>query len=284
MLRYLLFNTKNTWCFYFTYFNVVLSNNDASRHDAKRWVGTVNGHDTNAGTPRAAKAALAIEALSDLSTRDQLSKAVLEMFPGRIATVSSFGAESAVLLGVIAETNPDIPVLFIDTGKHFPETLAYRDRLVALLGLTNLVTVRPAPGSLARVDPRGIRHGYDPDGCCALRKVAPLEAALSGYDAWISGRKRFHGATRESLPTVELEDGRVKLNPLADWGPEDLNAFITERNLPRHPLWSQGYLSIGCAVCTQPAAPGEGPRSGRWRGFAKAECGIHGRPGAREAS
>lgn len=217
----------------------------------------------------------ALLALDGLSADDMLSKAMLEVFAGRIAVVSSFGAESAVLLRMVAAIDPDIPVLFIDTGKHFQETLGYRDLLVDMFGLRTVIDVRPNETKLAERDPEGIRHQYDPDGCCELRKVNPLEAALSGYDAWISGRKRFHGADRQRLPAVEIDGSRVKLNPLADWGPADIEAEFHRHDLPRHPLWRKGYLSIGCSVCTAPAKPGEGPRSGRWSGLGKTECGIH---------
>lgn len=194
---------------------------------------------------------------------------------GQIAAVSSFGTESAVLLHMVAQADPATPVVFTDTLKMFPETLAYRDTLVAQLGLLDVQVIRPDPARLAAKDPDGIRHGYDPDGCCELRKVEPLARGLAPYEAWISGRKGFQAGTRRALPRFEVEDGRLKLNPLADWDKAALDGYFAAHGLPRHPLEAEGYLSIGCAPCTSKVAPGEDPRAGRWRGFAKVECGIH---------
>ncbi|MFE8582759.1 phosphoadenylyl-sulfate reductase [Sphingomonas sp. NCPPB 2930] len=194
---------------------------------------------------------------------------------GQIVAVSSFGAESAVLLHMVAQADPATPVVFTDTLKMFPETLAYRDTLVARLGLLDMRVIQPDPALLAAKDPEGIRHGYDPDGCCGLRKVEPLARGLAPFEAWISGRKGFQAGTRRALPRFEVEDGRLKLNPLADWDKAALDGYFAEHDLPRHPLEAQGYLSIGCAPCTSKVKPGEDPRAGRWRGFDKVECGIH---------
>lgn len=198
---------------------------------------------------------------------------------GRVAAVSSFGAESAVLLHLVAAADPATPVLFVDTGKHFPETLAYADQLATRLGLTRLVRVRPDAAALEARDATGLRWSYDPDGCCAIRKTAPLATALAGYDAWISGRKGFQAATRAGLPRFEAKDGRLKINPIVDWTKADIDAYFARHALPRHPLEAAGYLSIGCAPCTSQVQPGEDPRAGRWRGWDKVECGIH-TPGA----
>lgn len=198
---------------------------------------------------------------------------------GRVAVVSSFGAESAVLLHLVAQVAPDTPVLFLDTGKHFPETLAYRDELVARLGLTNLQVLTPDEEELAARDESGLRWSYDPDGCCEIRKVRPLAAALAGFDASLTGRKAFQASTRANLPRFELDHsdalGRLKINPLIAWTAEDLAAYIAEHDLPPHPLVEAGYPSIGCSPCTSKVAPGEDPRSGRWKGWDKTECGIH---------
>lgn len=194
---------------------------------------------------------------------------------GRIAAVSSFGAESAVLLHMIAEIDRDVPVIFTNTQKMFGETLAYRDSLAERLGFTDLRVYRPDPRLLAAKDATGLRWSYDPDGCCDLRKVEPLRRALSGFDAWISGRKGFQAGTRNALPRFEEDEGRLKLNPLADWDKARLDAYFVEHDLPRHPLEAEGYLSIGCAPCTSKVKPGEDPRAGRWRGWDKVECGIH---------
>jgi phosphoadenosine phosphosulfate reductase len=200
---------------------------------------------------------------------------VIPLFPGRICAVSSFGAESAVTLALIAEVAPAMPVLFLDTNKLFPETLAYRDALIERLGLTDLRNLQPDPGMVEAADPAGDLWRRDPDDCCLLRKVLPLEDALSGFSAWINGRKRYHGNRRASLPRIELVDGRMKLNPLADWTPEMVRTAFLERDLPRHPLAARGYPSIGCAPCTRPSRAGENVRAGRWMGHSKTECGIH---------
>jgi phosphoadenosine phosphosulfate reductase len=207
--------------------------------------------------------------------RQILSAALTDLFPGRIAVVSSFGAESAVLLHLVAGIDPATPVLFVDTGRHFAETLNYRDRLVGHLGLTGLRTVGPTAAEAARLDADLSRAVWDPDGCCAFRKVAPLERALEGFDAWITGRKRFQAATRFDLPVVERDGAHIKVNPLASWSAADVADYVRAHDLPAHPLLAQGYRSIGCAPCTSIVAPGEDPRAGRWRGFDKTECGIH---------
>jgi phosphoadenosine phosphosulfate reductase len=208
-----------------------------------------------------------------------LRHALRVAFPGQIAVVSSFGAESAVLLAWAAEIDPATPVLFLDTDRHFPETIAYRDLLLAELGLRNVQDIRPDPAEVAEKDPTGELSGFDPDACCHLRKVVPLAHALGPYRAWVTGRKRYQSATRAALPLIELVDGRIKLNPLADHGAADIEAEFVRRGLPRHPLTSQGYRSIGCAPCTRPTKAGEDPRAGRWSTLSKTECGIH-RPGA----
>lgn len=194
---------------------------------------------------------------------------------GQIAAVSSFGTESAVLLHMVASADRATPVVFTDTLKMFPETLAYRDTLVDRLGLLDVRVIQPDATLLAAKDPEGIRHGYDPDGCCDLRKVEPLARGLAPFEAWISGRKGFQAGTRRALPRFEVENGRLKLNPLADWDKAALDDYFAAHNLPRHPLEAEGYLSIGCAPCTSKVKPGEDPRAGRWRGFDKIECGIH---------
>jgi phosphoadenosine phosphosulfate reductase len=192
-----------------------------------------------------------------------------------LALVSSFGAESAVLLHMIAEIDKSMPLIFVNTQKMFGETLAYRDELAERLGFTDLRVYRPDPYLLAQRDATGLRWSYDPDGCCDLRKVEPLRRALGGFDAWISGRKGFQAKSRAALPRFEEDEGRLKINPLADWDKARLDAYFEEHKLPRHPLEAQGFLSIGCAPCTSKVQPGEDPRAGRWRGWDKDECGIH---------
>ncbi len=194
---------------------------------------------------------------------------------GRLAVVSSFGTESAVLLHLIARVDPSVQVTFVDTLKMFPETLEYRETLLGTLGMTNNDVVQPDPALLAEKDENGLRWSWDPDGCCDIRKVQPLARAKAGLDSWISGRKAFQSQTRQNLPRFEIEDGRLKINPLGDWTKDDLEAYFAEYDLPRHPLEAQGYLSVGCAPCTSKVKPGEDPRAGRWRGWDKTECGIH---------
>ena len=192
---------------------------------------------------------------------------------GRVAAVSSFGAESAVLLDMVAKVDRDVPVIFVNTQKIFGETLQYRDELSERLGFTDLRVFRPDPYLLAQKDGTSLRWSYDPDGCCDLRKVEPLRRALAPFDAWISGRKG--SGARAGLPRFEIDEGRLKVNPLADWSKPQLDLYFETEKLPRHPLEAQGYPSIGCVPCTSQVQPGEDPRSGRWRGWDKTECGIH---------
>ncbi|WP_026868556.1 phosphoadenylyl-sulfate reductase [Inquilinus limosus] len=206
-----------------------------------------------------------------------IERALADPRLGPVALVSSFGAESAVLLALVAEVAPATPVIFLDTLRHFGETLRYRDKLVAQLGLEDVRSVRPDPAEIAKRDPDLLLFQRDPDACCALRKVEPLERALAGFGGWITGRKRFQAATRAVLPAVEwaAAEGRFKINPLAGWSPDRIAAEFDSRGLPHHPLEADGFLSIGCMPCTERVAPGADPRSGRWSGQAKTECGIH---------
>jgi phosphoadenosine phosphosulfate reductase len=199
---------------------------------------------------------------------------------GRTACVSSFGAESAVLLDMVASIDPRTPVIFLETGKLFAETLDYQRELCGLLGLKDVRTIRPDSHDLARHDPDGGLHAREPDLCCHIRKTEPLERALDGFAAWITGRKRFQGGARMALPTIEGDPltGRIKLNPLAGWSVEDIRTYRRLRHLPPHPLALKGFTSLGCAPCTRPVREGEDPRAGRWWGLDKTECGIH-RPG-----
>ncbi|MCX8474861.1 MAG: phosphoadenylyl-sulfate reductase [Sphingomonas sp.] len=213
------------------------------------------------------------------STEEMLRTVLGEHMVGDVAVVSSFGAESAALLHLIASIDPSVPVLFLETGKHFPETLAYRDLLVERLGLKDFRNLRPDPEVLAARDANELRWSFDPDGCCDIRKVVPLAKGLADFDATITGRKAFQASTRSALPRFEIDTsdtvGRLKVNPLADWTRADLDAYFAKHDLPAHPLVAQGYLSIGCAPCTSVVKPGEDPRAGRWRGWDKTECGIH---------
>lgn len=196
-------------------------------------------------------------------------------FKGRIALVSSFGTESAVLLNMAARIDPALPVLFIDTGKLFGETLRYRDDLVALLGLTDVRTVRPSVVKIQERDPDMTLWQKDADACCFTRKVEPLAQALKGFDAWITGRKRYQGGARTTLPPIEADAGFVKINPLAGMTLAEIDAAFETHHLPRHPLEAEGFLSVGCYTCSARVAPGADRRSGRWAGSEKNECGIH---------
>ena len=202
-----------------------------------------------------------------------LIAAVAKAYPGRVAAISSFGAEAAVLLDLVAQVVPDLPVLFLDTDELFDETHAYRQTLSARLGLTDVRIVRPNAEELEQARELWLT---DADTCCALRKVRPFERYRTGFDVIIDGRKRIHGGTREALQTVEAgEDGVIKVSPLATWSQERVEAAFEARDLPRHPLVAQGFRSIGCWPCTRAVRPDEPIRAGRWAGSAKTECGIH---------
>jgi phosphoadenosine phosphosulfate reductase len=198
-----------------------------------------------------------------------------EEFPGKITLLSSFGAEAAILLYFAAQADKAFPVIFLDTKKLFTETLEYRNTLIEQFGLTNVKTIYPDYADISRDDPEGDLWQKDPRRCCTIRKVIPLERALKGYDAWITGRKRYHGGIRTELPFVEIADGRIKVNPLFDWNREKINKFFEEKEFPHHPLLEQGYTSIGCEVCTAKPLQDGDVRSGRWAGQDKEECGIH---------
>jgi phosphoadenosine phosphosulfate reductase len=210
-----------------------------------------------------------------LTAAELIGLATREVFPGGTALVTSFGAESAVLLHLVASVDPSIPVIFVDTLRLFPETLAYRDALVARLGLTDVRTVAPSREEEESRDSLGALFAVDPDACCDFRKVQPLARALQPFACWISGRKRFQATTRAAMQAFEIEGERVKLNPLAQWSAGELLAYIRDHDLPPHPLVAKGYPSIGCTPCTTPVAEGEDARAGRWRGQGKTECGIH---------
>ena len=220
------------------------------------------------------EAAALNEALRDASPQEIL-RAAVERFGDRLALVSSFGSESAVLLHMAAQIDPNITVLFLDTGMLFGQTLDYRQRLASRLGLTDVRDLRPQYQDLAIHDPSADLWKTDTDACCNIRKVLPLDRALAGFDGWITGRKRFQGGARLKLKVVEQGESQIKFNPLANWSKEDLDAYVVEHDLPPHPLVEFGYPSIGCWPCTQPVEEGQDARAGRWAGQDKTECGIH---------
>lgn len=229
-----------------------------------------------------------VSATATLPPADELDRALREAAPheviaaalktvgrDRLAVVSSFGTESAALLKVMAEVDAAIPVVFLDTGWLFAETLAYRDVLIEKLALTDVRSIRPAEETLKHEDPDGELWFSNPDACCRIRKVEPLSRALDPFAAWINGRKRFQGGLRADIPVVEADGARLKFNPFANVSREEIAAIFARADLPPHPLAASGFLSVGCMPCTSRTAPNEDERAGRWRGRGKTECGIH---------
>jgi phosphoadenosine phosphosulfate reductase len=229
-----------------------------------------------------------LEAAASVSSVEELDRALRQAQPTEIiatalrtvgrehlAVVSSFGTESAALLKLMADVDPAIPVIFLDTGWLFEDTLAYRDTLIARLGLRDVRSIKPLDESLSREDPDRDLWFSDPDACCRIRKVEPLNRALAPFNAWINGRKRFQGGARAAIPVVEADAGRLKFNPFANVSRDQIAAIYASADLPPHPLAARGYLSIGCMPCTSRTSPDEDARAGRWRGRPKTECGIH---------
>lgn len=217
-----------------------------------------------------------LEALyGDLPAHEVIARTLDFHAKGEIAAVSSFGADSAVLLHLIAQIDRSLPIIFLDTGKHFEETLRYRDDLSRDLGLTDIRVVTPDETELGRADPEGKLHSTAPDACCAIRKVEPMARGVAQFQGWFTGRKRFQAKTRQQLPVFEAVGPRLRVNPLASWTTGEQADYMRRHRLRENPLVAYGYLSIGCFPCTSVVKPGEDPRSGRWAGQAKTECGIH---------
>ncbi len=214
-------------------------------------------------------------ALRNASPAEVIAAALQAVGRERLAVVSSFGTESAALLKVMADVDPAIPVVFLDTGWLFEETLAYRDTLIATLGLRDVRSIKPLEATLSRDDPDRELWFSDPDACCRIRKVEPLARALAPFSAWINGRKRFQGGLRADIPVVEDDGIRLKFNPFANVSREEIEAIYRLAKLPPHPLAASGYLSVGCMPCSSRTSANEDARAGRWRGRAKTECGIH---------
>ena len=190
----------------------------------------------------------------------------VDTFGTDLVLAASF--EDVVLIDLATKWAPDIEVIFLDTEAHFPETLAFVDTVRDRYGL-NLTVTKPGPEAAA--------HPCGSEQCCQFRKVAPLRAAVRGNRAWLTSLKRDDGPTRADAPIVSWDAafGLVKVNPLATWTNDDITSYLVDHQLPQHPLWSQGYRSIGCAPTTRPVAEGEDPRAGRWAGLDKSECGLH---------
>jgi phosphoadenosine phosphosulfate reductase len=218
------------------------------------------------------------EVLRHASPAEVIAAALKIIGRERLALVSSFGTESAALLKVMADVDPAIPVIFLDTGWLFQETLDYRDTLTQQLRLTEVRSIKPLEETLSREDPDRELWFSDPDACCRIRKVEPLARALKPFAAWINGRKRFQGGARADIPVVEQDGARLKFNPFANVSREEIEAIYKSANLPPHPLVAKGFLSVGCMPCTSRSEAGEDERAGRWRGRAKTECGIHTTP------
>jgi phosphoadenosine phosphosulfate reductase len=214
-------------------------------------------------------------ALRDASPAAVIAAALQAVGREHLAVVSSFGTESAALLKVMTEVDPAIPVIFLDTGWLFEETLAYRDTLIATFGLRDVRSIQPLETTLSREDPDRELWFSDPDACCRIRKVEPLARALAPFDGWINGRKRFQGGLRAAIPVVEDDGIRLKFNPFANVSREAIQAIYAAAKLPLHPLAEKGYLSVGCMPCTSRTSADEDARAGRWRGRPKTECGIH---------
>jgi phosphoadenosine phosphosulfate reductase len=215
------------------------------------------------------------QALRSAAPAEIIASALRAVGREHLALVSSFGTESAALLKVMADVDPAIPVIFLDTGWLFEETLAYRDTLVATLGLTDVRSIKPLQETLSREDGDRELWFSDPDACCRIRKVEPLTRALAPFKAWINGRKRFQGGLRADIPVVEQDGVRLKFNPFAKISREQIEAIYSNAKLPPHPLTAKGFLSVGCMPCTSRTSVDEDARAGRWRGTAKTECGIH---------
>ena len=238
----------------------------------------MNAHATQASLQPAGALPTAAEldhALRDAAPHDVIATALKIVGRERLAVVSSFGTESAALLKVTADVDPAIPVVFLDTGWLFEETLAYRDTLIEKLGLTDVRSIKPSDEALSREDPERDLWFSDPDACCRIRKVEPLARTLAPFSAWINGRKRFQGGARAAIAVVEEDGERLKFNPFANISRDDIAAIFHGANLPQHPLQASGYLSVGCMPCTSRTSPDEDARAGRWRGRPKTECGIH---------
>lgn len=202
----------------------------------------------------------------------------IKQFAGKIALTSSFGPESGTLLHMVSEIDKSVPVLFLETGYHFPETLEYKKKLTDRFGLTQVLDLKADTERKKKVveEYQGVPYEKNPDLCCQINKVEPLDAALKNYSAWMSGIRRRQTDFRKSIRIIEeYEGGIYKISPLANFTSREAWWYLKEHQIPQHPLYEKGYLSIGCWPCTRPVQEGDDERSGRWAGKAKKECGIH---------
>jgi phosphoadenosine phosphosulfate reductase len=234
------------------------------------------------GTPLVRRTPDELRALAERAGREledapaeQILRWAVETFGPRFCVTSSM--EDAVVAHLASRVAPGVDVVFIDTGYHFEETIGTRDAVAAVMDV-NVVTLTPRQTVAEQDAEYGPRlHDRDPDLCCALRKVRPLEEGLAGYDAWATGLRRDESPTRAGTPVVgwDAKRGRVKIAPIARWTQEDVEAYVAERGVLTNPLLQDGYASIGCAPCTRRVAAGEDARAGRWAGLSKTECGLH---------
>jgi phosphoadenosine phosphosulfate reductase len=212
------------------------------------------------------------EELELLEAHDIL-KWAFETFGSRVAISSSFQTQSMPLLHMVARYIPEVPILFLDTGFHFPETLAFRDQIIEEWGL-NVINLRYSEGHGEFQRRYGALYQRDSDMCCYLNKVEPMREALEQYDAWISGIRRDQTENRANTPVIQQRsDGLYKICPMVSWTSRDITTYTNRNELPVHPLLSEGYMSVGCAPCTKPTFGSY--REGRWAGSGKTECGIH---------
>ena len=235
-------------------------------------------HQEILGVPALPPAAALDDVLRHASPAEVIAAALKIVGREHLALVSSFGTESAALLKVMADVDPAIPVVFLDTGWLFQETLDYRDTLTRQLGLTDVRSIKPLEETLSCEDRDKELWFSNPDACCRIRKVEPLARALKPFSAWINGRKRFQGGARADIPVVEQDGARLKFNPFANVSREEIEAIYKSANLPPHPLAAKGFLSVGFMPCTSRSEADDDARAGRWRGRDKTECGIHTTP------
>lgn len=227
--------------------------------------------------------------MSDLKTLAELASVELAEVSAAEAldwTARTFGdswivasnMQDAVLIDLAANIKSDVDVLFLETGYHFPETIGTRDAVEAVYPHVRIVNAQAEQSVADQEAEFGLLNKTDPTRCCFLRKVVPLQQTLARYDAWVTGVRRVDAPTRANTPIVQWDErnGLVKINPIAAWTDEEFDRYIAEHGILQNPLVSEGYLSIGCAPCTAKPLPGADPRSGRWAGLAKTECGLHG--------